>query len=783
MIEIKGTRTQEAESNAAQRYFFKNASKKSKTPAILAISITGLALYLKSLFPGSAEEEGEEAAGSEENELVAEADPLNFQELPPELLNQNPTGTAEEPTGPEGSGGRLLEVTPPMDFTQVETLDLGDFYSPELSWDDFQSLGVENRAYLAANDNSVSRQAFDPVVPGAVVVEKEVDGETDGNDSQTDDDIDDGKDDEADEDNKSATDRDSNDGNCGGASQTSNRAPRVAGPVYLTDVSGCAILAIGLSELLQNATDPDGDALAVQNLTVSSGSITQTDEGWVFQSGPQMLGPVTIFYDVTDGGASVSQTAHFSVVKSRLEGSSGDDALLGSMCADEIDGGSGDDNIDGRWGNDVVVGGDGHDHIVAGAGNDIVFGGNGDDIIFGGQGSDHIAGGAGNDRLFGEDGDDIVFGNDGNDRLSGGHGDDLMSGGAGNDIVAGNSGNDTISGDEGEDILEGGSGNDVVDGGSGDDSIMDGTGEDVVYAGTGNDAVVASLDGENDLYHGGEGCDAIDYSETVEGVAVDLAKKTAVGIEIGNDKVASFEAAYGGSGSDELTGNEGSDTLYGNQGDDLIDGSSGDDVLYDGEGEDTVLGGADNDRFMAAADGDDDHFDGGKGCDTLDYSATKQGVTVNLHSGTACGVEIGEDTISGFETAIGGTGDDYFIAGNAPAVLVGGEGENTFEFPPSQPHETPNASNYAILDFKVGDLIRISKYDLFEEVLDELDDRFEQIYGDDADDNIPIRYRHEWNDEMERTVIEADLNGDDIYEISLSVHGHRELVVSEGTLS
>ena len=42
--------------------------------------------------------------------------------------------------------------------------------------------------------------------------------------------------------------------------------------------------------------------------------------------------------------------------------------------------------------------------------------------------------------------------------------------------------------------------------------------------------MIASLDGDADLYDGEEGLDAIDYSETVEGVAVDLSAGTAVGV-------------------------------------------------------------------------------------------------------------------------------------------------------------------------------------------------------------------------------------------------------------
>jgi hypothetical protein len=87
---------------------------------------------------------------------------------------------------------------------------------------------------------------------------------------------------------------------------------------------------------------------------------------------------------------------------------------------------------------------------------------------------------------------------------------------------------------------------------------------------------------------------------------------------------------------------------------------------------------------------------------------------------------------------------------------------------------------HEILDFKVGDLIRMSKYDLFEEVFDGLQDRFEQIYGDDLKSgDIPLRFTHEGDDEMQRTVIEADFDDDDVYETTISLQGHHVFVVVE----
>jgi hypothetical protein len=82
--------------------------------------------------------------------------------------------------------------------------------------------------------------------------------------------------------------------------------------------------------------------------------------------------------------------------------------------------------------------------------------------------------------------------------------------------------------------------------------------------------------------------------------------------------------------------------------------------------------------------------------------------------------------------------------------------------------------------------VRMSRYDIFEDAIDELQDTFEDIYGDESgpgsgDDNIdqvvPIRVRHEINDTVQRTYIEADFDRDDTFELSVELEGNVNLVV------
>lgn len=66
-------------------------------------------------------------------------------------------------------------------------------------------------------------------------------------------------------------------------------------------------------------------------------------------------------------------------------------------------------------------------------------------IIDGTEGNDSLVGGIGADTLNGLGGNDTLIGNFGHDALSGGDGDDLLVGGVGVDVLAGGAGSDTFA--------------------------------------------------------------------------------------------------------------------------------------------------------------------------------------------------------------------------------------------------------------------------------------------------------------------------------------------------
>ena len=177
--------------------------------------------------------------------------------------------------------------------------------------------------------------------------------------------------------------------------------------------------------------------------------------------------------------------------------------------------------------------------------------------VLGGNGNDLLDGGMTNDQIRGKGGDDQIFGGAGNDKLSGDDGSDRIFGGFGAD---------KLSGGTGHDVLKGGAGNDRLDGGRGDDRIFGGTGHD-------------KLSGDD-----------------------------------GRDRM------FGGDGRDDLKGGKGNDRMFGGAGEDKLSGGHDNDVLQGGAGNDDVYGGAGNDRahYWMVSNGDaKDHYEGGKGIDTL----------------------------------------------------------------------------------------------------------------------------------------------------------------------
>lgn len=354
-----------------------------------------------------------------------------------------------------------------------------------------------------------------------------------------------------------------------------NRAPEVAGSVFL----GLFLLdqanSIADAALLKGATDADGDTLAVTNLHVSSGELHHdTDGSWLYTPDDAAAAgtEATFSFDITDGEFSVHQTATALIGEAPatpIYGTDHDDIIVGTPNRDVIFARGGDDIVNGRASNDTIDGGSGNDRLLGGAGDDIIHGRAGNDVIFGEAGNDQLFGDAGNDTISGGEGADIVEGGSGDDVLTGGDGNDLIAGGEGADLALGGNGNDVVSGDGGNDRLSGGQGDDIVDGGAGDDVILVAGKADAIDAPADPQppAATPAADG-NDVYTGGDGTDTLDMSALSTDVTVDCAAGTVVCAQGGADRIASIEHIVTGSGDDTFHLGGGNFVLAGGDGDD-----------------------------------------------------------------------------------------------------------------------------------------------------------------------------------------------------------------------
>lgn len=804
IIEGKASRQPSEPVDPRKRLEFNAPEKASRVPIYFALLITGIAAYLKSAFPAQSQggapptEDGLSSANS--------SAPRGGRMAPGQPgIDNTTTGSIGDEHADNSIGGSLhgwnssFSMPDPVSFNYAAASS--DFMGPQVA-----AFFPAAFNYQPQNDNvapSPGQQRPVTVPDGKGPITAAPADPTDDEDEPT---------------------PDNDDGDDDDAPTPGNRAPTVVGPVRLRDVFAGQIMLIGLSDLLFGAADPDGDILTINDIVATGGTLVHTGNGWSFATLPGMLGVITFTYNISDGLIEILQTASLQIVRNTVLLTPWDDVFVGTPWDDDIDGLAGDDIIDARAGNDVVVGGSGDDHINGGDGDDQLFGGLGDDVIFGGRGNDLIGGGAGNDRLFGEDGNDTLEGDEGNDLLMGGLGDDILDGGvgddeldgeegddvlvagAGNDVARGGAGKDALEGNDGDDALFGGADDDLVDGGAGDDALEGDEGDDVLVAGTGDDVasgdagadIIDGDDGDDELY-GGDGDDVIDGGlgdDVIEGNGDNDTLIAAAG----NDMVS------GGDGDDQLHGDEGDDTLLGDAGDDVLDGGEGSDTLDGGIGDDTLLGSAGDDELhggegndlLAAGSGDDevdagagddtitgdaghDLIDGGDGHDTLDYSQFTADIHLDFEAGIAWSDEIDEDLFENVEEVVGGQGNDTFLFGETTAIISGGLGDDLFIFTVSEETLAGNDTQalsrqlmFQILDFVVGDRVHVADYELshraerleeerFGEIYDELEEGFEA--------GLPIRVTHAYYDDMDHTIIEADVDRNDFYEISITLDG------------
>ncbi|ESQ92573.1 beta strand repeat-containing protein [Asticcacaulis benevestitus] len=304
-----------------------------------------------------------------------------------------------------------------------------------------------------------------------------------------------------------------------------------------------------------------------------------------------------VFNRQADGSITVSDTTGiegtdrlFNVESVYFEGSQ-NWRLLSNLVADY--GTPGDDAwLDGTVGNDLLVGLAGDDTLIGREGDDFIDGGDGSDQAnYTGNRSDFSIYDAGNNTYYVMD----LVGSEGSDHLENVEAVyfdgsstwiDLTNyyneffGSSGNDNLLGDSGKDHMYGLEGRDSLQGAGGNDILDGGDGIDQA--------VYLGSFADfTFTQNLDGSvaiADLV-GGQGQDTLVNIENIYFTDVDMRLSVENVFAILNGQPLNY---YGTSIDNWLEGSQWTDNIYGYDGDDDLFGYGGDDKIFGGGGDDVA---------------------------------------------------------------------------------------------------------------------------------------------------------------------------------------------------
>jgi Ca2+-binding RTX toxin-like protein len=237
-----------------------------------------------------------------------------------------------------------------------------------------------------------------------------------------------------------------------------------------------------------------------------------------------------------------------------LQGTSGDDVLLGTEDANWLDGSLGNDRLEGFGGND---------RLVAQFGSDALFGGAGDDLL-----SLETSGSSASATLDGGEGDDTVT-TEGERQVVGSYPFDVVIvRGAQIDLAAGSfrlpsatatlASIENATGSLGDDVLVGDAGINRLDGAAGDDRISGGAGDDSLI--------------------GGDGVDWLLASAGAAGITADLSLTTVADGLGGTDTITGFEALGGTTGDDVLLGDAANNWFEPGIGIDRVDGRGGFDV-------------------------------------------------------------------------------------------------------------------------------------------------------------------------------------------------------------
>ena len=415
------------------------------------------------------------------------------------------------------------------------------------------------------------------------------------------------------------------------------------------DQSG--VTAINLSSDKKFA-DVDGNAIqGIAAVRMADGStLNAADVTLAYSDKVQVSNP--------DGTTGAVTPSPYSVSGQEINGTDGNDLLLGK---------TGNVVIKSRDGNDVIVAGDGNNRIEVGNGNDVIYAGNGADLITAGSGDNVIHSGLGNDVIMAGNGNNAIFAGGGNDVILAGDGNNLIYARAGNNLVRAGNGNNAIVVGSGNNVVFAGNGDNTLQGGSGRVRMQVGSGHNTLIAGTGIATMI-----------GGSGDNTFVINKAADEIVTQAGAHNTVRASIdyvmGAD-IAALELS--GTGNLTGTGNDADNTLTGNAGNSTLIAGNGNDTLIAGSGVTTMIGGSGNDTFVVKHSADVVQAQAG-GVHTIRTYASYT-ASSNVQNLTAVGrlsVTLAGNSLANVLTA--NDGDDVLIAGTGVATMIGGSGNDTF---------------------------------------------------------------------------------------------------------
>ena len=420
-----------------------------------------------------------------------------------------------------------------------------------------------------------------------------------------------------------------------------------------------------------------------------------------------------------------------------LQGTNGQDFLVGGVFDDSISGAGGDDILQDGYGRDTLVGGTGSDTLILDQDffrdfimgfevgldkidlsswpllydfNEVGFSSTsyGAELRWRGDVLEiHTQNGQSLSRaqveaalaVTPDRSPDVTFynGNGASQVIEGSALNDAYQAGSGADTVRTYLGDDLIYGGFGDDSIFAGAGDDTIRAGPGNDFIDAGLGQDLALGASGNDTLIGSA--QNDTLHGEEGRDFIEARDGNDVLTGGLGFDTLDGghdqdLILGED---GNDLLYGRLGYDTLNGGAGADSLFGGNNEDHLDGGSENDLVRGGAGHDTIFGGAGQDSLFG--DIGDDRIFAGQGNDVVETGAGQNaafgsGGNDTLRGGNQNDTLHGEDGndhldgVNGNDRAFGGDGNDsiegrlgadFLVGGNGKDTVLGGEGHDTVD--------------------------------------------------------------------------------------------------------